>query len=94
MNIRQQEVVCRGDQRQIKTREREQQIGWDELKDCSVCGSPLLKDVDFDGNPPTHLICVNCRNMDIRDKNIINASFLERAKTRRTILYKRWNCKI
>lgn len=75
MNTRQQKVVCSGDQ--IKTREREQQIGWGGLKDCSVCGSSLLKGVDFDGNIPTQLICVNCRHIDTRDKNIINASILE-----------------
>lgn len=75
MNTRQQKVVCRGDQ--VKTREREQQIGWGGLKDCSVCGSPLLKGVDFDGNIPTQLICVNCRQIDTRDKSIINASILE-----------------
>lgn len=48
MNTRQQKVVCRGDQ--IKMRKEEQQIGWGELENCSVCGSPLLKGVDFDGN--------------------------------------------
>lgn len=58
-------------------RKEEQQVGWGELKDCSVCGSPLLKDVDFDGNTPTQLICANCRNLDTRDKSIINASIIE-----------------
>ena len=57
-------------------REEEQQIGWDELKDCSVCGSPLLKDVDFDGNTPTQLICVNCKNIESSNKSVINASYL------------------
>lgn len=78
MNTRQQEVVCRGDQ--IKMRKEEQQIGWGELEDCSVCGSPLLQDVDFDGNIPTQLICINCRQIDTRDKSTINASILEQQK--------------
>jgi hypothetical protein len=52
-------------------------VDYEELKSCSVCGTTLLKFVDFNGRQPTQLICCNCRKIEVRDKSIINASILE-----------------
>jgi hypothetical protein len=51
------------------------QIGRDELKHCISCGSVLLKYVDFDTNKNSE-ICLNCNNIDIKDKSVVNASYL------------------
>jgi hypothetical protein len=52
---------------------KEQQLDRTELQYCKSCGSVLLKYVDFNNNETTD-ICINCKNMEPTDKNIINAS--------------------